>query len=450
MRRLGKLLLAILLGLVLLEAGLRVGGWVYLSRHSRSLVENAPRAILCLGDSHTFGMFLAKEDSWPARLESRLAGASAETSIAVENRGVPGMSSLDVLGRARELAALRRYEAVFVMVGANDRWKGPSRSTGASWLARLQIVKFARVLAATLSPPPAPRVASTDGVVRPDDVAGVEKPGDAGAATVALVDRAGDVVRFDHSITGEQEETDALRGKLARNLDALVEAVRALGSEPWLLGYPSNHGDLALVNATLRDAARRHGARFVDLAAAVDEVGYRAALSEDALFFPDRHPRASACEIVARVLRNELIDAGIATGERVADLTRDLPRAAVREAPLELAGAVGSKDLTVLVRTDPGRGVYVFLSWADGPPSDVLGVRIPIARDALFERTLAPEQPTRAVAGDDGIARVPIGALLGEEAHAGRTLWAVAALLGRDGAPGFHDLTPAASWKLRP
>lgn len=80
----------------------------------------APR-ILVLGDSLTAGYGLAPEDSFPARLEARLAAAGIRATIV--NAGVSGDTTADGLSRL-DWALADHPGFALVELGANDALRG--------------------------------------------------------------------------------------------------------------------------------------------------------------------------------------------------------------------------------------------------------------------------------------------------------------------------------------
>lgn len=443
MTRLLRIVASVFLGLVLLEGGLRVAGFVYMRAQSRGGGAAAARRILCLGDSHTFGIWLAKDDAYPARLEALLRQASPTAAWGVLNAGVPGYATGDVLDRLERQVHNGRYDAVVVMAGANDRWKGAERASGRPWYENVKVVKLAFLL---FRREPPPRVTDVDAVVHPDDVAGRPSEGKPDTATVSLLDRSGVPIRFEQRTTGELESNAELEAKLSRNYAEIARMASAAKVQLLFLAYPNGENDLGLANRLMGAAARAAGVPYVDLSSTMAEAGKRFQFEE--LYFSDRHPTALTCELAARVLHAELLARGIAEGRPVPDLWSGLPVAPMRSSPIEFA-VEGPGEITVCVKTDSGRRVHFFLSWSPGE-TDVLGHRIPVGRDALFERTVDPANPTltQAVAGSDGVARVRLTRILGAEAVSGRTLHAAAAILGKDGAPGLHDITPPKEFRI--
>lgn len=116
-----KVVFRIVLVLVLLEVGLRVGGWVHWqvqeSRNRISLGDNESYRVLALGDSFTYGV----EDSWPQQLEEILNERSKSTKFRVFNKARVGESSSETLLSTLE-EDLDKYNPhmVIVMIGIAD------------------------------------------------------------------------------------------------------------------------------------------------------------------------------------------------------------------------------------------------------------------------------------------------------------------------------------------
>ena len=444
MKALPKILLSVALGLVALEAGLRIVGFAYERLHARDDASAASRRILCIGDSHTFGIWLAKGDSYPARLEAKLNEANPNKAnpndrVAVENAGVPGYATADVLERLRALLARRHYDAVAVMAGANDRWKGAERP----WWLELKTVKLGLLLFRGRVPP---RVTNSDGVVHVDEISGKATPGNASTVTIAMVDRSGESIAFEQRATAELESDERLAAKLAENLRAIAGATAAAGSRILFVGYPSDANDLGLASRAMAAAAVDANIPFVDLAPAM-AIAREKFLFEQ-LYFPitTGAPRRTKSWRGRSPRRSP-------TRGRVAPESWESPRGAADRRAADGADRargeprVGARDR---LPHRPGAPRPLFLGILPGV-TDVLGHRIPLERDALFEKTVDPARPTIAegVADKVGIARVSLAEMLGPEAKIGVPIHAVAAIFGREGDAGLHEITPAKQLSLR-
>ncbi len=64
--------------------------------------------ILCVGDSHTYGLPFPAEESYPAQLEARLSERHPTSVFQVVNLGIPGMNSSFLANRLeRQMLQLR-------------------------------------------------------------------------------------------------------------------------------------------------------------------------------------------------------------------------------------------------------------------------------------------------------------------------------------------------------
>jgi hypothetical protein len=86
----------LLLGLAALELVLRAAGPLLRPAQRGFETRNVTGPgnaihVLCVGDSHTFGLWVKPEESYPARLQVKLA--RAPRPFVVLNAGVPGMNS---------------------------------------------------------------------------------------------------------------------------------------------------------------------------------------------------------------------------------------------------------------------------------------------------------------------------------------------------------------------
>jgi hypothetical protein len=92
--RLALLLFGCAAAAVLLEAALRAGAWWVAGGEpeprGRARFEGDDHRVLCLGDSNTFGLGVAAEDSYPVQLERLWNERAGDPRIQVVNVGRPG------------------------------------------------------------------------------------------------------------------------------------------------------------------------------------------------------------------------------------------------------------------------------------------------------------------------------------------------------------------------
>ncbi|MDP2652901.1 MAG: tetratricopeptide repeat protein [Candidatus Omnitrophota bacterium] len=124
-------ILGVVLTIVLLEAGLRLGGFVFSflqERGNRVNLQGDAIRVLCVGDSMTA---LGGRNSYPTQLEEILKSSLPGRNLRVINKGLVAKGSADVLARLPENLNRYRPAIVVVMVGINDRG-GPVRENAFS------------------------------------------------------------------------------------------------------------------------------------------------------------------------------------------------------------------------------------------------------------------------------------------------------------------------------
>ncbi|MBI3293005.1 MAG: hypothetical protein HYZ73_09415, partial [Elusimicrobia bacterium] len=117
----------VLLALVFVEVLLRIGVFLVtvLTRTSRSTAAGGAEGtirIVCLGDSHTFGVGASEgSSSYPSQLEQRLARCW-DKPVRVINLGVPGQNSSQVTKSVEQVMTRQRPSLLLVLVGVNNQW----------------------------------------------------------------------------------------------------------------------------------------------------------------------------------------------------------------------------------------------------------------------------------------------------------------------------------------
>ena len=120
-QRLALVVFGLLVGVVVLEIGLRIAGLVFLSvqerRNQLSLHEGHTYRVLCIGESTTA---LGGEDSYPSQLERSLNARGKGVSFSVINRGLPAVTTDVIVGHLEENLARYGPDVVVAMMGIND------------------------------------------------------------------------------------------------------------------------------------------------------------------------------------------------------------------------------------------------------------------------------------------------------------------------------------------
>lgn len=265
----------------------------------------ATLAVDAIGDSSTFGFGVPENETYPAQLERKLRAATGDASLRVRNLGVPGYTSYE----ARILAERDgpRAPVTLVMMGFNDHFPATRTRFTSLWVRRAAYACF-RSRACALLFERATRT-DPDAAPAPPKVASHYVP---------------DV------------SPDEYRQQLVRT----IRALRAEGSEPILLVYPSiamTDGlrqqiadywkqPLDQVDANLaahtayqqltRDVAAEEGAWVVDLPPIFDAAG------NVRLHFDWVHPNAEGQALIAETVARPVRQALAAARERSASNAR--------------------------------------------------------------------------------------------------------------------------------
>jgi lysophospholipase L1-like esterase len=121
--RLAALLGGTLVFLLLLELLLRLAAWGLERTLPRRAAPETRRAILCVGDSFTYGLGAPAGQDYPSQLERLIEERHPDAGIVVVNRGRPGFTSSEVLQRLESDLQEMMPLAVVLLVGMNNLWK---------------------------------------------------------------------------------------------------------------------------------------------------------------------------------------------------------------------------------------------------------------------------------------------------------------------------------------
>ena len=411
-RRWPRRLLGVLALLVLLELALEAAAPLVqraMLRRAPTPSPDAPLAILCVGDSNTYGLYVPQW-SYPAQLLARLR-PRFRGPVAVVNRGVPGQSAAQV---AETLPADLRAvhpDLVLVLAGLNDAWNSPPESGALGWLARLRLVRLARVL-----------------------LSGVASPGSFELRTdeqgEIVVDRGEGGRRVNVAEAGTAPpEDEALRERVRTGLQRIVDECRDFGAEPVLMSYAENGGTHSLVSAVARELAAADKVLFIDhervFGIAFGREGH------DALMFNEHHPNARGYALMARTVDDALAAAGRVPPPGPGDEASGAPAGPPPAPPqLEALGAVRlrlrgpagwSWQLAVARTPKPGQSFHAG------------SFEVPLADDdVLIKARLEPSFAGRF--GPDGLTELAVPPRLHEEAG-GTSLSACLVLLHEPDSP---------------
>jgi len=252
--------------------------------------------ILCLGDSNTYGVWLAdrERDAWPPQLEALWNESEPPRPVEVLNAAYPGTNSSRLLRNFAPLLEAFEPDLAIVMVGFNDSWTEPApvdsrESDVVAFIQRhSRVLRLARLLR--------PRIDATRLEV-------IEPPGGNN------LDRGGDVLRFgEHEFdvrwqkrsSGPMWDHDAL----VANLGEMAAQARLRGVPLVMTTYPSSHLGYGRANIAIRAAARESGTVLVDLAAVFRPLCPRKECP--GWLYQDQHPVARGYRLVAETIFSQL------------------------------------------------------------------------------------------------------------------------------------------------
>jgi hypothetical protein len=139
------LILSVVLGELLLQGMSLVAGQYATRDRDPSSGSDAIR-VLCVGDSHTYGLPLPEEESYPSQLEVRLSALYPGREVEVVNLGVPGLNSTFVSLRLERQIYQLDPDLVIVWAGINNLWnlaeQGRARNDGPWFDARRALQRF--------------------------------------------------------------------------------------------------------------------------------------------------------------------------------------------------------------------------------------------------------------------------------------------------------------------
>lgn len=123
------LLLTIISTVLLLEVALQLGALVVRddTRGAANFlsIDNTLR-VLAVGDSHTYGLYLSAEESYPSQLQHLWNSSNQKRQLEIINVGFPGTNSSSVLSNMDKLLTTFKPDAVVLLVGINDFWTKPA------------------------------------------------------------------------------------------------------------------------------------------------------------------------------------------------------------------------------------------------------------------------------------------------------------------------------------
>jgi len=136
--------------LLLLELGLRFGGYVYtqklLAETTTEKQDGSPYTILTIGDSYTVGGQGAWQDSYPSQL-NRLLSDRNPGKFSVINGGICEANSTQALRHLSKMIQDYKVDSVFLLTGAANRFNlvGYPQNKGIDIFSHFRLYKIAKI-----------------------------------------------------------------------------------------------------------------------------------------------------------------------------------------------------------------------------------------------------------------------------------------------------------------
>lgn len=214
--------------------------------------------ILALGDSNTYGLYLAAAEAWPAQLEHQWNSVHPDRPVEVLNLGYPGTNSFRVRDNLPNLLDKLAPDIVLIMVGFNDFWTPLESVNPAQTGSALDWIKnHSRLYRFYL-------IGSRSRIAQENMTFGSKRDGsavDVNNIEQHLVRMDGDAFYLG-TLQGEPARN---RNALSENLQAMVEMARVRDTKVYLLTYPSNWGFYPGANKWLKAVAEMQAVPLIDL-----------------------------------------------------------------------------------------------------------------------------------------------------------------------------------------
>lgn len=224
--------------------------------------------ILAVGDSHTYGAYVAEDESYPAQLQV-LLDERRPGHFSIINLGIPGLSSSQVHERMAVHVARYEPDLVIVWCGSNNTWNRvgvstPSRMDGIA--AHSRLYRLLRVWQHDRGLEAGPLETLADGTHQASAV-DLRVPG-----RQSWTLRHGGIIetlRNDRAPTIANESTVE---RMYHDYLAIERWLGAAGIPMILVSYPMTTGAYNLANRAMRRVASKTSTSLIDSPAALARV----------------------------------------------------------------------------------------------------------------------------------------------------------------------------------
>jgi lysophospholipase L1-like esterase len=309
-KRLALVPFQILLALLVVELGLQLAS-VVARRIAQgelptSWVAGTVR-VLCIGDSNTYGLYLERDEAYPAQLARVWNESIGSPALKVLNLGIPGTNSSRLVRDFSRLLEVFAPDVAIVLVGVNDFWTqpfpldeageagGPGSLRRHSRIWRTIILLMRGFDARELDIKSGHDHRERKLVPSPEARAQIK----GGGYRVLYGDEEFEMtfLRGKPGLFGDRES-------LQRNLRTLAERAEAHGTRLFFMSYPARQNFYGVANPTIRRVAVLTGTGFIDLTERFRPLCPELLCPE--YLFEDGHPNAEGYRIVAEAIVERL------------------------------------------------------------------------------------------------------------------------------------------------
>jgi lysophospholipase L1-like esterase len=284
------------------EAGLQIAAF-FVQRSTRA---DLPIAwvtgnvrVLCLGDSHTYGLWVERREAYPQQLEELWNQRVETPKLEVLNLGVPGASSSRVLRELPRMLETFDPDILLVLIGGNDFWTLPTPLEDAAARPREGFLKRHSLLYRLFYLFQRGRQAAAPEVILDPDAS----LSGTGRYRVRVGDREFEM-GFAAAPSGGQGDVAGLTRNLVRLVDLARDAKRPL----YLMTYPTSQNPYLTATMVISAVAEQTGAPLIDLTTVFARLCPKSDCPDT--LFRDGHPRPAGYRIVAETIKRRLESRG--------------------------------------------------------------------------------------------------------------------------------------------
>jgi len=307
-KRLALLPALVLVYVLVAEAGLQIAAY-FVQRSTRAEMPVAwvtgNVRVLCLGDSHTYGVWVDRSQAYPQQLESVWNQRFDSPKLEVLNVGVPGTNSSRLVRELPQMLETFDPDTLIILVGGNDFWTlpvpledTPTSQPKESFLKRHSLIYRLYYLFQR------GRLFTAPEIILDDPNASLTGTG---RYKVRVGDREFEM-GFAAVQSGQQADIAGLVASLSSNLRRLIQLARDANRPLYLMTYPTQQNPYLTASMVIAAVAEETGTPLIDLLA----VFARNCPKQDCpeIAFQDGHPRAPGHRIVAETILERLARRG--------------------------------------------------------------------------------------------------------------------------------------------